>query len=362
MNLVERALAFIKSGPYSEQTPLLRDCLDANSAEALAAVQLMFEDMYGGETYNFYPKSQAAYCLLFWKEQGIEALYEATTRTPLSKNISLALEIFAALSARQKPLNISMWVKDSQLLDKIMHSIHDWDPIFRLSRHCLHRLIMSFDADDDAASAIGSGLQKASFLDVAAAKQMFLALSARWLAVSTPSISAYRSLLELHATEESEFQTFFERHPQLLDPMAHQVWPKPDLHGYKEPDFVIRRTDDTYLIVEIETPAKTLVTSTRQISADVTHAVSQVMQYRKFLIEHLIEAQRCFPAFEDAECLVVIGMENTLTVQQRETLILENRHRSGLKVVGFDWIANRAEAISKNIIENTIEVQPIRLT
>jgi len=361
MNLYERVLSFIKSGVYSEQSILLRDCFDAKTPEALVAVQLMFEDMYGGETYNFYPKAQAAYCLLYWNERGLEALYGAATRSPFSKNISLALQIFATLSARQKLPNMSMWVKDQQLVDNVMHSIKDWDSLFRLSHNYLHRLVMSFDADEDAASAIGSGLGQASFLDTAAAKQMVIALSSRWLAVSTPCISAYNLLLESHATDEPEFQAFFERHPQLLDPMAHQVWPKPNLHGFKEPDFIIRRTDDTYLIVEIETPAKSLVTSSCQVSADVSHAVSQVMQYCQFLTEHVAEAEKHFPGFKEPECLVVLGVERVLTVQQKEFLVLENQHRSGLKIVGFDWIARRAEAISKNIIENSIEVQSIRL-
>jgi len=38
--------------------------------------------------------------------------------------------------------------------------------------------------------------------------------------------------------------------------MAVQIWPQPNVLGSKFPDFVVRRADDSYIVVEIETPAK----------------------------------------------------------------------------------------------------------
>ena len=198
--------------------------------------------------------------------------------------------------------------------------------------------------------------------DTAAAKQLVTSLATRWLAVSPQTIQRYEGLLLTHADDEATFQKFFEDYPQLLDPMAFQVWPRPNLRGVKEPDFVIRRRDDSYLIVEIEKPSKQLVTAALQVSADVTQAVTQAMQYRRFLVERFRDAAQSFPNFQDPETLVVIGLESTLSDGQREALVLDNQHRSGVRVVGFDWIARRAEAITQNVIASEISVQELRMT
>jgi hypothetical protein len=143
--------------------------------------------------------------------------------------------------------------------------------------------------------------------------------------------------------------------------MAFQVWTKPDLHGIKEPDFLIRRTDNSYVLVEIETPAKTLITTADQISAQVTEAVAQATSYRSFLRERFAEAAKLFPGFQDPDCLIVVGLEVKLTERQRLALLRENQHRAGLKIVGFDWIASRAAAIAQNTIESRVEVRRIRM-
>jgi hypothetical protein len=143
--------------------------------------------------------------------------------------------------------------------------------------------------------------------------------------------------------------------------MALQVWPKPDLHGAKEPDFVIRRIDDSYIVVEIETPAKPLVTGGGQVSAQVTQAVTQAMEYRTFLLERFPQAATFFPEFRNPECLVVIGMERDLSEDQRRALLRENQHRQGVHIVGFDWVAQRAEAITNNIINTDLAVRPMRM-
>ena len=196
---------------------------------------------------------------------------------------------------------------------------------------------------------------------VAAAKYLFRSLATRWSAISTPVLSEFTRLNGSHPADEPTFQRFFERHPQLLDPMALQVWCRPDLHGYKEPEFVIRRTDDTYLVVEIETPAKALVTQSGQISADTTHAVGQVTQYRDFLMERFGEAAAHFPNFREPQGLVVIGIEGGLTEAQRRVLRSENQHRTGVQIVGFDWVGRRAEAIAHNLIHSPTIEQRLRM-
>lgn len=362
MNLIEKGQFFVKHGGFpKEQLPLLVECLDANNLEALSAVKLMFEDTYGGFTYNIMPKTQAAYCLLNWQEKGLDALFEGATTNPDYKNISLALELFVTLSAGQILTGIKNNV-DQQLIDRIVISTRSWESVQSSARKKLNELVMWFDNDDEAANFVGVGLMKSSlFANNTVSKEIFLAFSSRWLTVSSTIISEYRHLIDTKPTDEPAFQKYFELHPQILDPMCHQIWSQPDFHGIQEPDFVIRRTDDTYVVVEIECPSKLIVTAKDQISAKVTYAVTQVMKYRNFLMENFMEAQKYFPNLREVECLVIIGRQNMLNNSQQRILKLENEHRHGMRIVGFDWIADRAESISKNIIRDSIQVQNIRV-
>ncbi len=221
--------------------------------------------------------------------------------------------------------------------------------------------MLALPNDDVAGEAVGSSLLLASWTGIGPSKELFAALAGRWLAVGKPVLARYTALLGEAADKEPAFQSFFEGVPQLLDPMAMQVWSKPDLHGAKEPDFVIRRIDDSYLIVEIETPAKQLVTEANQISAKVTQAVSQVMEYRTFLAERHQDALKVFPRFQNPDCLVVLGLESTLDENQKRALLIENQHRHGIRIVGFDWIAARAEAVCENIISTRLTADTARM-
>jgi hypothetical protein len=101
--------------------------------------------------------------------------------------------------------------------------------------------------------------------------------------------------------------------------MAVQIWPQPNVLGSKFPDFVVRRADNSYIVVEIETPAKILVTSGGQLSAEVTHAERQATDYRAYLMQRFQDARLRFPNFDDPDCLVAIGLERELDARPRRT-------------------------------------------
>jgi hypothetical protein len=166
----------------------------------------------------------------------------------------------------------------------------------------------------------------------------------------------YESLIASHADDERAFQAFFTEHPQVLDPLAAEIWTQPSLHGAQKPDFVIRRFDNSYVAVEIETPAKQLVTLDNQMSAYVTHAVAQVTEYRRFL-ERLPTAQTHFPNLDQVTCLAVVGLESGLASAQQQALRNYNREHYGLQLVGFDWLARRGRTMRENMIRTGVAVR-----
>jgi hypothetical protein len=135
---------------------------------------------------------------------------------------------------------------------------------------------------------------------------------------------------------------------------------QPNLHGARRPDFVIRRFDNSYVVVEIETPGKQLITEGNQLGSWATHAVAQVTEYRRF-IERFPGRQNHFPDLDEISCLIVVGLERSLNAQQRQALRNDNRQRHGLQIVGFDWLARRGHAVRENIIRSGIEVRHARV-
>lgn len=229
------------------------------------------------------------------------------------------------------------------------------------ARSKLVEFVLSNDDDNDFVQLISAGFFHLSWDVPDAARELFVAVSARWSAVSKPLLGRYEELIGEHSSDEPVFQRFFTQHPQLLDPMAVTVWPHPRLHGSQIPDFLIRRSDDTYLVVEIETPAKQLVTLQNQLAADATHAVSQVTEYMRFLAR-ISGAQIYFPSIDEIHGLVVVGLERDLNDRQKQALRNDNRQRHAVRIVGFDWLADRAGAIQKNIISTGISVQSAQVS
>jgi hypothetical protein len=318
----------------------------------------MAEHMYGGITFNFELKAPAAWCLVAWGPPGLQALVEMVRRTPTSKNYSLAFQILSTLAAGERLAE--MWLGED-LRQRVDAKVRDWGALFEAAQVQLNEFVLEIPADDDAASRAAAAIQFLSLNRPGAVKALFLSMCARWLSVGSATLAAYQRLLTEFPNDEPRLHGFFEGHPQLLDPMVLDIWSKPDLHGAAEPDFVLRRIDGSYLVVEIETPGKSLTTADNQLSAHTTHAISQTLQYKAFLAERFAQAAATFPNFQSPDCLVVVGLEEGLVDGQKRILRLENDMRAGLRIVGFDWLLRRAQTVAYNVVHGRIDVRRVRM-
>jgi hypothetical protein len=355
-SLDERAREFIlRGGGASDEFSLLTDCMESGTVEALRAVQMLFEDMYGGITFNTELKSPAAWCLVRWGKIGLEALLEAADRTPTFKNQLLALDVLATLASWQEgPRNF--WRVPESMTERIIESNDEIEAISQIAERLLRRYILSFEDDQDLLIPLATHIQETAVLNPAAIGKLVQAMAARWLAVRTSTLEAFEALLIERRDDEPSFQSFFENHPLMIDPMAFEVYSQPSIHGAKEPDFLVRRTDNTFLVVEIETPGKLLMTQSNQLSAEATHAIAQATDYADFLKDRAATIRQSLPSFRQPECLVVIGMEGNLSEVQIRALRLDNESRHHVKVVGFDWLAKRARSTFENIVAGGIVV------
>ena len=350
MDLLDRAKRFVKSDDLGELPPLLADCVAAGNSEGLLAVKLLARDMYGGFTYNWELKAPAAYCLLAWGQAGLKALVENALEEPTSKNFSLALKSLASIAEGHQPELTTTLMPSHQYREAVSQTVGDWSNLVLAARRHLHELILGIEDDKDANFYVGAALHHLAFGDNRIVGNLIHALALRSIAVGPKVLATYEGLLAGPGNNESVFQRFFESHPLLLDPRSFQVWAQPDLHGRYEPDFVIRTYDNSYVIVEIETPAKQLVTQQYQLSSHTTHAITQVLQYQEYLRTHLEAAVGTFPEFTPPSGLVVVGRESSLDAGQKAVLRLEKLSRPDITIVGFDTLADTAREITSNVV------------
>jgi hypothetical protein len=344
-------------GRREELYRFLDEAISLGGLEGLSCVTLLYSHSFGGFTFNFELKAPAGVAMVLWGEQGVDALVETADKDRTSKNISICIEILSHLAAQEEPYS---WIEGS-IKAKVRSYFTGNRELGDYARTLLKKFVLSFNDDDDAAFAVGhhiSGMNR----KIGAAKEVFAALSTRWLAIGEPVLREFEALMRSHGADEPTFQAFLSQHPALLDPMAVQIWPEPSLFGSRRPDFVVRRADDTYLVVEIECPNKTLITGGAQLSAEATHAEMQVADYRTYLMKHYADALQHFPNFDEPDCLAVVGMEVGLNETQKAALRDVNRGRHRTKIVGFDWLSQRARIVADNMTRQNILVSQSRMT
>lgn len=292
--------------------------------------------------------------LMAWGAEGMRLIVEnaLTHHTVKSKSAALTLLSIASVDgAVSLPVSMAM-IPGS--LQHVANEKVDARGLRSDASHALRTLILSLPTDDLMIPLSQSVMHLMDRQD--AVETLVTALSAKWLRFGPPALDQYRRLIAESPDDEPAFQAFFCRYPQLLDPMAVQIWSQPDLHGALEPDFVVRRADDSYLVVEIECPGKLLMTKGAQLSGEATHAEKQAVEYESFLSERVQEARTHFPRYRRADCLVIIGTEANLDGTQSEALERANQRRQNIRIAGFDWLEARARTLIENVSHGTVDV------
>ena len=296
--------------------------------------------------------------LATWGRDGLDLIVRIAIDGHTVKSKSAALTLFTVL-ATSGQLSTDQFILIDPTFATFVNKNIDAATTKSAARYALRLLIMSLPTDDLLTPLSQSFMHLRLQLQVPPpelVQQLVAAIGTKWLRFGPPALDQYAQMLKERANDEPAFQAFFCSFPQLLDPMAIQAWSQPDFHGAAEPDFVIRRADDSYLVVEIECPGKMLLTKGGLLSRDSVHAEKQALDYESFLSERISEAQVHFPNYRRADCLAVIGLETLLTAEQRQNLDRANSRRQNLKIVGFDWLLERARTVISNVGEGKIEV------
>lgn len=131
------------------------------------------------------------------------------------------------------------------------------------------------------------------------------------------TLHEYRRLINSFPPE-SDMQKFLEKNFVVLEPSFKQVFTKNDLNKYKLPqaDFLIKTTNDRYILVELESPQDNLFTESERPapSAQLNHALAQIQDYISYFRNNIEVCRNSLPGIsvEDISGLIVIGKKSGL--------------------------------------------------
>ena len=148
---------------------------------------------------------------------------------------------------------------------------------------------------------------------------------------------------------EERYQSFLKRHPVILDPLSAETVPKHKLGIEFVTDFVVRRHDYRYVVVEIEKPQDPIVTASGNFSAQFTHAMGQVLDFQGWVASNVAYAQKHLPEIENPHGLLIIGRRSDMTAPQVEKLRRWCANSKAIEVVTFDDLVTRGRQLLKSL-------------
>lgn len=167
------------------------------------------------------------------------------------------------------------------------------------------------------------------------------------------SCQEFLDLLDSKGNDEEEIHKWLniKSHHVFLDPHAVQVWSKLRF-GSKFSDFVIRRPNNTYSIIEIERANVQFFTPTGQEpSFEFNHACQQVRDWRQYIREntHTVRDTLKLPDIYEPEGVVILG--RTRDIQGDEALRrwrdMKNDH--DFRLFSYDDLVDRVKALAATL-------------
>lgn len=144
--------------------------------------------------------------------------------------------------------------------------------------------------------------------------------------------------VQLFREPEQKLQTFLEANSFILCGSYTKVWRKMPF-GKTVSDFVFRQGDGSYLLVEIERPDRHLLRGDGQQHNDLTHAINQITDWRRYIEDNLatVRSELGLAGITSSpNMLVVIGRSTELDNERRRKLQAIQDQMPKLRILTWD--------------------------
>ncbi len=349
-------------GSLNEVSILISKLYAQNDDFALNLCIKLAMSEYGGITYKDIFQNIASLGTLHWGIKGIARLGEATIETNSYRSINNSTRLLSHISSKTlsevffSQLDQKCVIELDLASDK--YKTEEWT---RKAKEILIDVVKSVETEDKFPIGIMTNIGFVT--NENAAEHIFAALIARWFNLSSTGLHSFSELINKTGRPEIDYQNFLAKNPYILEPFHAQIWSKPKFGEDLIPDFLIRSMDNTYTVVEIEQADFPIMTKAGELSAKSTHAKRQAMDFRDWAINNNLYASKKYPGIYRPYCFVVIGRESDLDEMQIQRLKQENESTQGiLKIVGFDWLLNRAKTTLDNLVNFGFDRQTFQET
>ncbi len=168
-------------------------------------------------------------------------------------------------------------------------------------------------------------------------------------------LARLQSLLDAPPDREEDLHRFLVAHPVVLDPFVTELRTKHELGDDFITDFVVRRTNDEYVVVEIENSTDLLFKQDGSFSSSLMAAVAQVRDFQAWISDNIAYAQSKLPGIRHPDGLVVIGRRSELDSIMEKRLSEENFSRRGhTRIVTYDDLLSQARSVYRNAVERPV--------
>ena len=300
-----------------------------------------------GDVLDIFAVHGGAWALACLKEPGFEAL-AAFARDPDRLVWGGWAVLTLASMAADGPVRGAGYLPPDSLTLRADRLRATHPALREYARQCLREIAISL-TEEHAAQLVGQAMSASTLADRSVGREIMRAFASRWFTIGESELSEYTQMIEGSGRSEPHYHKWFELHPQMLDPLALRVASMPKLRGVKEPDFVVQRFDDTYVVVELKRPDTPVLTQRNLLSSQVSHAIQQAQEYVRCL-GMWPELLQEFPGIDRADRLVVAGLHEHFTPEQRAAVRSAELGSISLRLVGFDWLAQRARRVAANVL------------
>lgn len=152
---------------------------------------------------------------------------------------------------------------------------------------------------------------------------------------------------------EEEYQIYLKKHPAIIDPLAKEIIAKKKLGSDYITDFIIRKYDDEYILVEIEKPTTPIFTKSNDFTSQFTHALGQVLDFQEWIEANISYSQKQLPGIVSPKGLLILGLKKNLNEKQINKLKRFNINNKGrLKVITFDELVESSWRLYENMLKS----------
>jgi len=345
--LLERPIPVERIVAEMAKASRLAEPADIDAILSVAKLDDVFDQLMAYPAMSFLPA---------WGPKGIQYLCEFATHGPHS---SAAFSILAAVSLGRVPTSA-----DVHFLREHWDGLEKYKLDLGLVPEAIRRVrevVLDHLTDPYVKSQLLNAISSQAMFPADNSAQAdrldFLMdmLVDSHLVLNKEILEQFEALLDQVPEREEQLQRFLVEHPVLLDPFVTELRSKHELGDDFITDFVVRRTNDEYVVLEIENSTDQLFKQNGAFTQELMTAVGQVRDFQAWITYNIAYAQTKLPGIRHPDGLVVIGRRKTLSPEMEKRLSEENFSRRGhIKIVTYDDLLSQGRSVYRNAIERPV--------